>query len=107
MGRRSTRELGIPDRHSIGQEAPRARATQERRTGMSLSDARLAELCADVQGWPELVDRRDVLMSLRELQSLRAAQAKGVEALQGIARQVLPEDMSVDQQLDADFEGAC
>lgn len=29
------------------------------------------------------------------------------EALEKIARQTLPEDMSVDQQLDADFEGAC
>ena len=30
-----------------------------------------------------------------------------LEALQSIARQELPEDTSVDRQLDADFEGAC
>lgn len=48
---------------------------------------------------PEINKVRALVAAAKAYQVMR-------EALEEIARQTLPEDMSVDQQLDADFEGA-
>ena len=58
---------------------------------------------------PHIADpdiKREVELNEAILAAAKAYQPMR-EALEEIARQTLPEDMSVDEQLDADFEGAC
>jgi hypothetical protein len=68
-----------------------------------------AEAVAQLRENQKQLDMDGIMVgvSRQALEEVLASHAALLAALKEIARQTSPEDMSVDQQLDADFEGAC